>query len=220
MGTFIDLSGRRFGRLIVSDRAPNNGRKTVWNFVCDCGAAGSASYDNLAAGKVKSCGCLQAEVRATNGKRSKVHGHTSIDGVASMSPTYASWYAMRRRCLYEKHPKYAEYGGRGITICDRWLHGEGGMTGFECFLSDMGERPVGMSIDRADSDLGYLPSNCRWATDAGQSRNRRSSVMTMDRANAIRSKHGRGEASYSQLAKHYGVSVSTVAGVVQRRTWV
>lgn len=220
MGTFIDLSGQRFGRIVIADRAPNVGRRTMWNFRCDCGTAGTSNYYNITGGKTRSCGCLQQETRSETGRSTRVHGHTSKDGVSRMSPTYSSWYAMRRRCLYTKHPAYDQYGGRGILICDRWLNGDGDLSGFECFLADMGERPFGTTIDRVDGDGHYEPGNCRWATDAGQSRNRRSVVMTMDKANDIRLRHHRGEMSYSQLSKRYGVSVSTVAGIVQGKRWV
>lgn len=87
-----------------------------------------------------------------------------------MSPEYTAWQRMKDRCLNEASKDYRYYGGRGITVCDRWL----GERGFLNFLSDMGRRPTQQhTLDRKNNDLGYSKRNCRWATRAEQSRNRR-----------------------------------------------
>ena len=79
---------------------------------------------------------------------------------------------MKKRCLDPKNKGYARYGGRGITVCQRWLVGEGGMTGVECFVLDMGKKPSPKhSVDRIDNDGNYEPANCRWATARDQARN-------------------------------------------------
>ena len=91
------------------------------------------------------------------------HGHAKRTG---FSPTYISWVGMMQRCNYVGHAKYALYGGRGITVCERWHE-------FENFLADMGERPIGKSLDRIDSNKGYSPENCRWSTKSEQMRNTR-----------------------------------------------
>src|SRR5206468_1663320 len=82
-------------------------------------------------------------------------------------PTYRSWYAMKARCTNSNHTSYHHYGGRGITVCERWLNS------FEAFLTDMGDRPEGTSLDRIDVNGNYEPSNCKWSTPSEQANNKR-----------------------------------------------
>lgn len=101
----------------------------------------------------------------TDEQRSSLSSKMTRHGLTG-SPTYNTWASMKQRCLNPNSPKYRLYGGRGITICDRWLK-------FENFLADMGERPPGLTLDRIDNDGDYEPGNCRWATSTQQIANRR-----------------------------------------------
>jgi hypothetical protein len=90
---------------------------------------------------------------------------------------YARYNAMRARCTNPNNNAYANYGGRGISVCDRWLFGADGRTGFDCYLEDMGRRPAGMTLERVDNNKGYGPDNCKWATVTEQHDNMRTLRM-------------------------------------------
>ena len=111
-----------------------------------------------------------------------IHGHTRrlANGRRMNSPEYRAYTAMKNRCLNKHQDRYEDYGGRGITVCDRWLHGTDGLSGFECFLADMGQKPsTAHSLERRNNDRSYEPDNCKWATPAEQNRNTRQNRMLM-----------------------------------------
>lgn len=150
-GKLIDLIGRTYGRLTVTSRSTNSRHGgSRWNCACACGQRVVTAGGDMHSGRTKSCGCLVLK-----------HGRSS-------TPEYRAWLSMRDRCSNQNHPQYANYGGRGITVCERWLS-------LELFLSDVGPRPTPKhSIDRIDNDGNYEPSNVRWSDRQTQSENRRS----------------------------------------------
>lgn len=131
---------------------------------CDCGTVKRIRLSSFYAVRpVKSCGCKRSELLS---KGNIKHGH-SRTSTHSASRTYSSWVSMKERCEEVTHKSYADYGGRGITVCDRWHD-------FQLFLSDVGERPAGKTIGRIENDGNYEPENCEWQTYQEQSRNMRS----------------------------------------------
>jgi hypothetical protein len=159
----LDLIGQRFGRLVVLRRTgSNSGGAAEWLCQCDCGNQVTMNSSNRI--RTKSCGCLRKETSAATGRiRNATHGHTRSH---IRSRTYKSWESMHARCYYVKQKNFKHYGNRGIQVCDYWDK-------FENFLEDMGERPIGCTIDRINPDGHYTPSNCRWATPKEQRANRR-----------------------------------------------
>ncbi len=157
----IDIKGQRFGKLIIRERGISHDRKARWNCLCDCGKTVTVRGDALRSGKTKSCGCLQVDVQRA---RNTIHGECPRSG---MTREYIAWRAMISRCTLVNGKEYEHYGGRGITVCDRWRHS------YQNFLSDMGRCPKRMTLDRRNNDGNYEPGNCRWATYHEQALNKR-----------------------------------------------
>lgn len=173
-GSHTKHVGRVFSRLTVISQAPfSPSGKPMANCSCTCGNYVTTLYSSIRTGHTKSCGCLNSE---TTRARSVTHGDTR-------SATYKVWLAMRRRCERVTSPDYADYGERGITVCSRW-------SDYANFLADMGSKPPGMSIDRIDNNKGYSPENCRWATPAQQSVNKRNNIFVLFKGERMCLAHG------------------------------
>lgn len=163
---FHNITGMVFGYLTVlglGESVTNRSGNTCykWFCRCSCGKVAVVRSTNLKSGNTTSCGCFRVKVSTD---RVKTHSKSS-------SATYSTWSSMISRCTNKNEFSFKNYGGRGISVCSRWLNS------FESFLMDMGERPPGCSIDRMDNNGNYEPGNCRWSTDVEQCRNKRSNKL-------------------------------------------
>ncbi len=156
-----DLTGEKFGRLTVLVLEGKNEWGTpTWRCICSCGEIKIISSSNLNK-RSQSCGCFRREAIA---ERNKTHGAT-VGG--KPTPEHETWHSMIQRCHNANHDNFHSYGGRGITVCDRWRQS------FSNFLNDVGKRPTGKTLDRyPDKNGNYEPGNVRWATPKEQAHNR------------------------------------------------
>lgn len=183
--------GQRFGRWTVtaSDLKLKNRSESFALCQCDCGESRIVAAGHLRAGKSQSCGCLRSELLR---QRNTVHGQASRTAPAM----YCTWRDMIDRCHNPRDTAFQYYGGRGITVCDRWR------SSVADFVADMGPRPhPKLTLERIDNDLGYSPDNCIWATMKAQLRNtRRTRMLT----------HGGRTQCFTDWAKEVGIRCSTL----------
>lgn len=190
----IDLSGKKFGKLLVCNRCsdyiqPNGQHKVMYECLCDCGNTVVTRADYIKNGHTQSCGCLQGINLRKHGK-----GNTRI---------YEIWCNIKTRCYNKSNKRYLDYGGRGITVCDEWLHD---FQAFYDWSMANGYRDD-LTIDRIDNNKGYLPDNCRWVTQKEQQNNRRN--------NHLITYNGKTQ-TLAQWADEIGLSYKTIQSRIKR----
>ena len=157
----IDITGKRFGRLVAIGFSHKRGKAKYWECKCDCGKVKNIYLGNLRGGKIRSCGCFKKEQISKQGRNNKIHGMRE-------KRIYHCWRAMRSRCENPNHEAFERYGGRGIAVCKSWRTAA---IFFKWALKNGYQD--NLSIDRIDNDKGYSPGNCRWSTAMEQRHNRR-----------------------------------------------
>lgn len=173
-----DLTGYRFGKLTAISVHHSANHKRYWLCVCDCGNRAIVRQDQLVTGKTKTCGCYRMDRKKTDSKRIykrrpsvRINGHNkNWNPLKHEHPRlYCIWHSMKSRCYYPKNKCYHCYGGRGISICDEWIHS---FNNFATWALNNGYSDT-LTIDRIDVDGNYSPFNCRWITMKEQQKNKR-----------------------------------------------
>ena len=187
-----NLVGEKYGFLtVVSWEGKNYDHRNFWLCKCICGNTKIISDRVLRKGKSKSCGCMSKELKSK---------HKLI-----YSPEYQAWSSMKSRCYNPNKTVYKDYGGRGIYVCRRWRKS------FENFYKDMGRRPTKEhSIDRIDNNYGYIPFNCRWATQKEQMNNVRTNHLISFNGETL---------TLIQWSRKTGINRTTIYNRINKLGW-
>jgi len=186
--------GEVFGRLMVIEKAGVKKRHLYYNCICVCGKEVITRGSALKNGNTESCGCKGRDQIKQLHLSKRIDGLRDVNGKVTVE--YDAWRHIRARCYRKTNPKYKNYGGRGIRVCDRWIKS------FTNFLSDMGNRPPHCSsIDRINVNGHYEPDNCRWATEQEQA---------VNKTNTVRIDLNGVEYCQASLARKIGVSVKAI----------
>lgn len=191
------MAGQRFGRLLAI-RITTDGPKGHINYLCacDCGTEKAIPGSHLARGSTKSCGCLQRE-------RIQAGAHTTHG--RCRTPEYRVWWNMVARCRYPCVRQYKDYGGRGITVCERWEKS------FQAFLDDMGPRPSPKhSIERLNNHGNYEPGNCKWVERPEQDRNKRNNRLLTAQGETL---------TLAEWSRRTGLAARTISQRISRLGW-
>lgn len=196
----IDIKGNKYERLTVLRKMENSPK---WECRCDCGNTIAARGTDLRRGLVKSCGCLRKETAANNGRTQTTHGLRN-------TRLYKEWIGMKTRCYNPNSPSYADYGGRGIEVCEEWRDD---FYAFFKWAMASGYDPTAVrgecTIDREDNSGNYSPENCRWITNREQQNNKRN--------NRLITYNGQTK-TIPQWAAEVGISANTIHNRI-RRGW-
>jgi hypothetical protein len=197
---FINETGNRYGMLLLCEVHSKVGYAYKYHATCDCGNKTVVYIGNARRGLTKSCGCNRK-------------GKTGKGYMANHKKTYLIYLGMKRRCYNKNEKFYKHYGGRGITISDRWL------ASFDNFLSDMGDCPEGYSIERKDVNKGYNKENCVWLLRSEQWKNKSNNKLNEKQALSIKLSYMFGTEP-KDICKKYGLTVSMVQKIAAGKCWV
>lgn len=213
MGKYIELTGKRFGRLVVISKAyTNKYKQIVWKCQCDCGEFHYTNGQLLREGRCKSCGCLQKE-NIAHLIQNKIKHNYKKDPLRRL--IYGIWKGMKKRCYNPKDRRYHRYGGRGITICDEWINNP---QAFVEWALENGYQH-GLQIDRIDNNGNYSPDNCRFVTLLVNQHNSSNCKITQEQAEQIRIIYSKGGIKQVDLGKKFGISQQVVSKIINYKLW-
>ena len=206
MRKLIDITGKKFNRLLVLERSYiDNCNFTRWKCICDCGNIVFARAYPLKKEAIKSCGCLNNELRS---KRVKTHGR-------SKEPIYKIWASMKARCFNPNNKRFHRYGGRGITICESWLKDPMEFINW----SELNGYKKGLTIDRKNNDGHYTPDNCRYVERRINNQNSSNCKITMKMAEEIRCQYKLGLLNQTEIANNFGLTQQTISKITNNKSW-